>query len=973
MFMIKASSMAKTYKVRTLLVGAVFGLFLNGCANHGPATPLQEKLSSRAAPSDIRTSFSINELYGPTGDHADENNLTRRTGSNSAFGEVKGSLLKIKKSVLGKAFLFTSVLFPADNTPIPHQMLPKVVSFESNGSEIALYELNIYAIYQEIPSTKLLQTFAILAQDDETITFKWAYGVKAISMKTTLGISEIPESMEQMISPADSMMATLSSFLKRIEFVGNQLELEQISQISSVTQPTADQVARGQVSEPLATTIHLMMTLTPYQVNSRFTPLLSAVKKGIGFFEIAQTRKHEGDIDMYATHWDLSPEAGPLTYQIAKNTPAELVSAVEEGVLYWNQVMGREIVRVEKNVEVGKHPSFRKIPIYWIPWNKATFSVASVQPDPLTGEILSATVFLSSPIDLNGRILLRSSLEAANTESTASHIAPSGFFSSALCHLASSPYLASLHELTHTQLANPQIMLKAARDSVRSTTAHEVGHTLGARHNFAGSNASELLSAEEHQKYWKEYILDPEHHGATISSTVMDYFEENDNLLLGAAIREKALLYDQALMKWAYSIEPVELKNMTIPPYCSDYEARQGTVLGCAAYDSGRNPIEGYNLQIGRLRKTLSHILLNAVLTRVKSVGLADRQTVKESVLSLHPNSVSKFLTQTATQIFKSVTLWSSSLALDRKFEGYNWMNQKVYLQETRDFLSKSLDQVHGVPGVLRTAFGLDSSMKVETGWLEKQFADLLSSHQFGKGVTWSGIHYDLTDEEIADLKTYLPQLAEKVEEAYLRDLLLSFTGVEPFGYRGARDVQVRWEMLRALEPKDPTYIEEVVNDQWQEDLSRLAEYIILEPFESTETKGETKANSQDLKTGPAGGLLAGTADGDAITVPLAKFRVDTRLAAARLLNRKIFNRDSWAVEVRNRVLEGVKARALLVARELSQSEQMETANQGLFGLSTKGMNLTRDLKDWTANELLIYTYLRAIDSDESEKLQLHQ
>ena len=928
--------MANASQYRCVL-GMIFLLALSGCAKRGtfPAHVWPKRLAA----ADIRASFMLESAGAQSFSRqcftAQCIKDTTHQDANAVkiFGEANRSLIKLQKNSLGKAFLFSATHLPADNTPMPEQMLPKVVSFETNGDEVALYELNLSAIYQDLPSAKLLQTFPIVDQDRNFITFKWIYGLKSMSVKP---VGYLFSSPSFAVSPVEEYLPVLSSFLKRVEFVGNQLEIDQISQTE----------VPNSSGRPLSQSVRIRMTLSPYRINSRFAPQMSAKKNGVGFFEIAQTRKGEGDLDVYAVRWDLSPEAGPITYLIAKNTPAELVSAVEEGILYWNQVAGREIVRVEKNADVSGHPAFRKVPVYWITWNKAPYSMASFQPDPLNGEILGATIFLASSFQFAGPFGLRHSLEEgiSDTGPIPPQAGPVGFSSASVCQLDTPP--VSPRDLT------PENLLRATQDSIRLTVAHEVGHTLGLTHNFAGSVASELESAAAHQKAWREYIRNILNASAIVSSTVMDYFDIHDHLLLGAAVREKSLAYDRAVMQWAYT--PGELGDSTpiakslagleIPPFCSDLDAQAGTILGCAIRDSGRNPLDGYAQQMALDRKSLVHSIINAVISVVRAPHAADRRSVKDAILQLQPEFISAWLTENAQSIFMGINSFSTSMWIDRKFNGLNWLNQKSYLTETREFLTKELEQVQGLPGVLRTALGLDHSMRFEKGWLVQQFNDLFAASHFGKGVTWMGNHYDLSEDEIHDLKTYLPQLAERFEEAYLRDTLLALTGRSPLATQkiGPHE-SVFSAILRPAEPGDPTLLESPATDQWQEDLAHLAEQLILE----TDTA-----------------VVAGSADGDQISVPSAKFSIDVRLAAARLLNPKVFGKGNWAVETRNRVIDGVKVRALLVARELSMRAQLDKSNESLFGLTIQGMRLSPEIKEWISKELFLYVYLRAVDAE---------
>ena len=116
----------------------------------------------------------------------------------------------------------------------PQILLPKIVSFETNGSELALMEQNIYSIYNEIPSAKLLQAFPVEKEDAETITFKWAYGLASIPVKSFSVSGARPETGNVQTEGSEVAYPATASYLRSAKIKENRLELRQVMRIRSL-------------------------------------------------------------------------------------------------------------------------------------------------------------------------------------------------------------------------------------------------------------------------------------------------------------------------------------------------------------------------------------------------------------------------------------------------------------------------------------------------------------------------------------------------------------------------------------------------------------------------------------------------------------------------------------------------------------------------------------------------------------------
>ena len=780
-----------------------------------------------------------------------------------------GAEVTLSRAALGKAFLLRATVTEATHEPALDYLRPKVVAFESQGKFVALMELNTMAVYDALPSRRILQTLPIVSESAQNITFNWGLGLTDISTKATTASVDFEGSIEAMVDPIEPTLSVATSFVRLAEFRDNHLYLEQVARVRT---PGWE--------EDGDRTLQLGVTLAPYQPNPQFMARASTQLHEVGYFEVAQPRKGNGAIDIFATRWDLSEQAGPVTYAIVRDTPPEWIEAVRDGVLYWNSVFGREVVRVEAGADAREKPAARRVLIHWLPMLQHTYARAALEPDPMTGEILGANIFVTS-------IFAHASESYVSTADATprASVAPVGFRRAPGCNYDGADQWVALTALRSRSEGALERTQAAVADYVRSIVAHEVGHTLGLRHNFAASLASEFATPKQTAHAWDDYMHDAHHAGGITAASVMDYLIARDEFLLGAAIRHHALPYDQAAIRWGYDAAP------TAPSaggglFCTDAQMWNGLTLGCDAIDSGQQPLAGYIETLEMTRQALPHALVDDLIYDMQANGGV--RSVRQLLSSINPYRYAAVLVQPANYAFTSLTESARVLALDPQVDGNDWADEDATLHKTRVAQHEALAAVGGLTGFLAP---------VQPGWLTQGVQQVLRETPWARG---------LSAAQVSDVKVHLPAFAAVLEEAYLEALLLALGGA-------FSSVDAPW------------WSPELVAAPWQDTLGPRLEGIVL-----------AHAGTKD-----------GTVDDVTLHLPRARYAKATRMAAAALYNREIFQRHDWLQASGVGLAQQLRERLLVVANYDIDGSHSDDIERWVADETAVLQALTQALGNW--------------------------
>ncbi|MBI5256732.1 MAG: zinc-dependent metalloprotease [Burkholderiales bacterium] len=217
----------------------------------------------------------------------------------------------------------------------------------------------------------------------------------------------------------------------------------------------------------------------------------------------------------------LSEPVRPITYWLDKNIPPRYRASVEAGILEWNKAFERigfknAIVAKQQPDDAawdnmdGAHASIR-----WFVGADVGFAIGPSHADPRTGEILDADIGMS---DVFARGSRRFIVEDAGRPFTTPLAWPGAGHEHALCSYAREAaaemdFALDLLEARGDIAPDSPEAEAFVQAVIKDTITHEVGHTLGLKHNF---KASTTITREQLRN--KAYT-----DANGISNSVMDY------------------------------------------------------------------------------------------------------------------------------------------------------------------------------------------------------------------------------------------------------------------------------------------------------------------------------------------------------------------------------------------------------------------------------------------------------------------
>lgn len=295
----------------------------------------------------------------------------------------------------------------------------------------------------------------------------------------------------------------------------------------------------------------------------------------------------------------LSEPVKPIVFYLDNAIPADLREAVRTAILNWNPVFEKigiknaiQVLDIPKgeNFDIG---DMRHNFVQWVTSPNDAYAVANFRFNPITGEIVNASITVdSNMVKFEGALQKEVLVDPL-------HKNPKVDFDPFRCHIVDEGALMRNFGFAAVKLLGGRVdPIEYARQEVLATVQHEFGHILGLRHNFIAS--TQLSLAQMGDKSLVEKY--------NTAASVMDYIPFNVS-----AIKKQGVpfwganpgLYDQWAIEYGYKplgatkpqdesrqLAAIASRSNEVGHTFQTDERADGWDPKVARFDSSSNPIE---------------------------------------------------------------------------------------------------------------------------------------------------------------------------------------------------------------------------------------------------------------------------------------------------------------------------------------------------------------------------------------------
>jgi Met-zincin/Domain of unknown function (DUF5117) len=319
----------------------------------------------------------------------------------------------------------------------------------------------------------------------------------------------------------------------------DNIELEVAATYSSSGKQDFDSVAdtRGATIN-----VHYSISLLP---ENGYKPRMADDRVGYFLTVVKDWSKKSDDdrFERYINRWDLqpadtsaklSPPKKPIIFYLEKTIPYIYRKPIREGIAEWNKAFENAgftnaiEVRQQRDSDDWDPEDINYNTFRWITAG-AGFAMGPSRVNPRTGQILDADVIFDADFlqfwsqeyeDFTPESIAQMTGGALDLRSYEEQLKRQGpYGDSRFCDLQHglAPELAFGSHVLAARTSNPADREKMIMQALKEVTMHEIGHTLGLRHNF---KASTMLSLEEVNDVSKTKDVG-------LTASVMDYAPAN--------------------------------------------------------------------------------------------------------------------------------------------------------------------------------------------------------------------------------------------------------------------------------------------------------------------------------------------------------------------------------------------------------------------------------------------------------------
>lgn len=687
---------------------------------------------------------------------------------------VDQAQVEIKKSALGKEFLFSSNILMQVPTPMFSNLQSRVVSFVLKNNSVYLLDVtkNFNVGLDNIPQNLLIAQFEVLKDKGDSVVIDFNSGMKRIFTTSDFFTSDDPDYH----GPEFKLPLTkvTLSYLDEIKMQGEALFIRQIAQVESLSE-------KQNVS---ALNVEVRYQIKPYLPDPTFKPVLSQGVNKVGFFEANPLLLKDGSPRIYAMKWH---DAKPIVFAISANTPEKYRDLVRAGILYWNKVLGANKLQViqltEKSITA---PTYNYNIIQWAEFDAAGYAFADAHIDPRSGEVTSAQIFLPTAFT-EASVAKRVRLIAGDQEhSGQARVGLKGFKTARVCERN------VYKELGHVDLTaiKPEALDKAMRDYVYEVIAHEMGHVLGLRHNFAGNLIANYDTKERPELILSYYKNMKAPEGIVTSSSVMEYSRFEESAINGDMLQRpdtKALVYDDMAMRFLY--QGIALPETGRAPFCTDYHL--ATYADCNMNDAGRSVVSSAADMYQFNLDTMAARIINLYVSKSKLGDAAGQVLAPVSEVNL---DAKKLAAAAGNDLAKLVSLFKTNvkfIAVRSPFLPI--MAPKNAVMELKDaaYLQSEVQRLGGLSDILK-AVPQDYAAQ-----LEKRFTELLQNPYYNSGTLRDGSSYSFSESEKEIMREQVALFAQQFQDELILNEVKALSGenfsfAETYG-QGPAEEKAKW------------------------------------------------------------------------------------------------------------------------------------------------------------------------------------